>query len=125
MVFKNRLINRDIVLIFVLYTLSHGLILINQGIYWDDWILYNVDGQILIEKFTQAGAAWTGYFHQFMLSLTNSFFCYHLLVFLAYFFASVFVYKILKNITELSSASRLFIAIFFAIFRERRGEKHQ
>lgn len=112
---KNSIINKDILLVFILYSISHGLILINQGIYWDDWVLYNVDKQILIDMFDQTGIIWIAYFHHFMLSLNYSVFYYHLLVFIAYFMAAVFLYKILKNIKEIGDTPRLFITILFAI----------
>lgn len=116
MVYRFRLINRDIILVFILYSLSHGMILLNQGIYWDDWVLYNVDKKIIIDTFRQAGVPWTGYFHNFMLSLKYSVFSYHLLVFLAYFMAAVFLYNLLKKIDGIGNIPRLFITILFAIF---------
>ncbi|VVB88559.1 Uncharacterised protein [uncultured archaeon] len=107
---------KDYFLILILYTFAHGLILLNGGIYWDDWVLYNVDKAITIDRFWQNGAIWVGYFHGFLLSFENGIFLYRLSVFLAFFLSALFLNSILKNIREIDSTSRFFIVLFFALF---------
>ena len=106
----------DIVLIFILYTLSNGLILLNNGIYWDDWVLYNVDKDLIINHFSQTGLPWVGYIHSFLLSFKNSLFLYRSIVFLLYLLSALFLNSILKNIREIDDTSRLLLVFFFAIF---------
>ena len=47
----------------LVYTLAHGLMLFNRGVYWDDWVLYNMDKGLIIDTFKQAGVFWVGYLH--------------------------------------------------------------
>jgi hypothetical protein len=32
----------DLAIVFILYSISFFLLLINFGVFWDDWVLYNV-----------------------------------------------------------------------------------
>lgn len=107
---------KPITLLIFLYTLSHGLILLNRGVFWDDWTLFNVDKKIIKATFYENGLPWIGYFHSFMFSFDMSIILYRGIVYLAYLFSAVFLYGILKNIKEINNTERLLIAVIFAIF---------
>jgi len=61
-------IKSNAIIVAIVYTLSWGLICFNKGIYWDDWIWFNVDHSVLLRSMSQAGFLWFGWFHNFMLS---------------------------------------------------------
>jgi hypothetical protein len=105
----------DFLIIFVLYSISFFLLLINLGVFWDDWVLYNMAPNIVLDTFNQAGSVGGGYFHNFFLSIGNSVTPYRILVFITYFFSSIFLYYILSSISEISQFDRLLIVILFAI----------
>ncbi len=105
----------DLLIIFVLYSISFFLLLINFGVFWDDWVLYNMSPTIILDTFNQAGSVWVGYFHNFLLSIGNSITSYRILTFTAYFLSAVFLYFILYTIDEIDRFDRLLIVIFFAI----------
>ncbi len=111
-----RFITNTTLLIIIVYTLAHGLIFFNNGIFWDDWTIYhNESGQIL-EIFRQAGASWVGYIHNKLLSFDNSILLYRSIVFFSYLFSALLLNGILKTVGEIDDVSRIFIVIFFAIF---------
>ena len=85
----------------ILYTLAHGLIVLNSGIFWDDWTLYNVEKSLIISHFTDAGFPWTGYLHVFLLSLNNGILFYRLTVLLSFLLSALLLNSILKNISEI------------------------
>ena len=62
-IFKNNPVVFDLSFLTLVYTLAHGLMLFNRGVYWDDWVLYNMDKGLIIDTFKQAGAFWVGYLH--------------------------------------------------------------
>lgn len=107
---------KDLIYLCVLYTLSFGLLLFNQGIFWDDWILYGVDQKSILNTFREAGGPWAGYYHNFLLSFEHSIFLYRAISFFAYLASGIFVYKILLNIKEVTPEARLFIVAIFLIF---------
>ncbi|KAB2933639.1 MAG: hypothetical protein F9K24_07295 [Leptonema illini] len=102
-------------IICLLYTLAHGLLLLNQGVFFDDWVLYDVRFDLIVERFTQAGAPWVGFLHGVMQSLPFNVFSYRILVFLSYMGAALLLNLILKDVQELRSASRLAIVILFSV----------
>lgn len=107
---------KDLIYLCVLYTLSFGLLLFNQGIFWDDWILYGVDQKAILNTFREAGGPWAGYYHNFLLSFEHSIFLYRAISFFAYLASGIFVYKILSNVKEITPEARLFIVAIFLIF---------
>ena len=112
----DRSVKTEYLILFAIYLIAHGLMLTCNGIFWDDWVLYDVKSDAVIDIFWQNGGIWGGYFHVFMLSLPKSIFCYRLLIFLSFMFSGFFLNEIMKKITEIDSFSRLIIIIFFLIF---------
>ena len=112
----DRFIKYEYLILFFIYLIAHGLILTCNGIFWDDWVLYDVKSDAVIDIFRQAGAIWAGYLHVFLLGLPKSIFFYRLLVFLSFMFSGVFLNEILKKITEIDNFSRFIIVIFFLVF---------
>lgn len=102
-------------LIFV-YTFSFLFILINPGIFWDDWILYNIDSIDVTEMFKQSGSIWGSIFHNSLLSTSAPIIFYRLISFFSFLLSAIFLDKILKTIKEIYNVDRLYVVILFAIF---------
>lgn len=105
----------DLLIIFILYSISFFLLLINLGVFWDDWTLYNMSSTIILDKFKQAGIPYAGYFHNFLLSIGNGVSVYRILAFVTYFLSAVFLYFILYKIDEIDRFDCFLIVTFFAI----------
>jgi hypothetical protein len=89
--------------------------LFNNGIYWDDWVLYNQTKSDLVYTFTSAGNPSVGYLHYFIFSLPGVIFIVRALSFLLFFAAALFIRNILNSIKEISGLDRLFILILLLI----------
>lgn len=109
---------KDYILIFILYSFSFGIILLNQGIFWDDWTLYNQNPNDILNSFKEAGAFlyWPGYLYNFLLSLSSGIFLIRLLIFVTYLFSAFFLNYVLSKIMIIDPLSRLFIVLIFALF---------
>lgn len=57
--------------ILTAYLASYSLSLVNPGIFWDDWSLFNQDLSTILQTFKEAGVSWIAYFHFLMV---NNFF---------------------------------------------------
>ncbi len=78
---------------------AHGLLLLNDGVYWDGWIVYSAyhldkDWQSLALWFSQYGTPWLAYLHAAMGFCPAVLLGYRLLVFAALTVSSVLVYRI-------------------------------
>jgi len=109
------IISNPLVLIFIFYTLSFGLILLNSGIYWDGWVLFNAKPNIINQLFNELGSFWSHYFHNFIFSLPYPIFFYRLIIFLSYLLTSFLLFDLLKTIRTINDNSRLTITLLFAL----------
>ena len=105
---------RDIFWIVTIYSLAYGVILLNDGIFWDDWVFYKAAKPIetLLTIGSEVGQPWIGY----ILLLSSSPIVYRIMVFCCYLFAALFLYKTLKTVSEMGDKERFFITLFFALF---------
>lgn len=101
-------------LLVLLVFASHGLLLINDGVYWDGWQLYgyylNQDSESLLGIFSDAGYPLTGYFHWVFWSAPNMIFAYKLVSFISILLSTVLVYLISQRIKILTPLERWFVA---------------
>jgi hypothetical protein len=117
-IFKNNPVVFDLSCLTLVYTLAHGLMLFNRGMYWDDWVLYNMDKVLIIDMFKQAGVFWVGYLH--MLVSGGGVTAYRVVSFTSYLLAAWCLYAVLKEL-NVDRYSRLFVVIFFAIYPVNNG----
>ena len=120
MLLKSELIKKNYIylIFFLTYFLSFGLSLLNNGIYFDDWVLYGQSRHSILVMFTQAaGTAGyiIGYIHIFLLSLGHAIFFYRLLTFAFFFLAGIFLYRILDYIDEIDPKDRIFVILLFLL----------
>ena len=111
--------SKDLILISAIYTIAHGLILFNNGLYWDDWTFFFMDKQSLSDVFSQRGTllgANLGNAFAFLFSLPNSIFIIRVCVFAAFLLAALLLYFILTTVKEIDPVSRFFLVTIFAIF---------
>ena len=104
-----------VLVLFCLYLLSFGLIVINPGIYWDDWTLINSNFSEIIEAFKQSGLSFFGHWHTLLLSVPQSILVYRSFIFLSYFLTGLFLLGILKKL-KLTSRQIFLITAIFLLF---------
>ncbi len=107
-------------LLVLLVFASHGMLLLNEGVYWDGWTLYgyylNHDKESLLEIFREAGSPWMGYFHLAFWSAPNLIFTYKLVSFLGILLSTLLVFLIVQRISLLTALERWFIAAMFCCY---------
>ena len=107
------------IMAFLLYSCSHFFILLNNGVYWDGWVLYESKKEVVQNIYKQilnhAGFVASS-IHNLILSAKQSVTLYHILTFVIYGLAIFFLGGILRKIKEIDKLSRFFILTFFAIF---------
>ncbi len=106
---------KDIFFVTLFYSLAFGLMLLNDGIFFDDWVLYHVDKESIMSIASQVGLPWAGPYYIGVLSLNSMIAC-RIIVFCSYLLAAFFLYEILKKIREISRGERLLVTLFFALF---------
>jgi hypothetical protein len=106
----------EVFTIVLVYTAAHALILLNEGIFWDDWVIAGAYKGVLIDMFSQTGIPFPGYIHEFLFSYNNPVFLYRAITFLLYLFSALLLNEILKTLTDVAPIDRMFISVFFAIF---------
>ena len=100
----------------ILYLIAHGGILfISQAIYWDDWTLFNMHPELILDMFKQAGAFgnFIGHLHVVLLSIGPWF--YKIMVLGLIFFTGMFVLQILSKQDWINESERYYIVLFFLI----------
>jgi len=106
----------DIMLLFLVYVLAHGLMLFNNGLFWDDWVYYGKDLSTLLNLSAQWGNVYFGYYHSFIFSPPDNIFLGRCIVFVSYFLSALFLYEVLKGIVEIDANSRFILVLLFEIF---------
>lgn len=97
-------------IILCVYFISYGLILINRGFYWDDWVWIARDSEFFSGIGRSMGFMWLEYWFSFSFShpfLTRS------LVFIFNLMTAVFFYKIICKHTGRKEA--LLLTLIFAV----------
>lgn len=110
---------KSILLIFVIYTVANIFLLLNyNGIYWDDWVLYNHSFETINNMFQQSLGA-SGYpissMHYLLMEIGNGVIGYRVLTVVLLFFSGFFVHKILQTLRFFSKKDCFFITIFFLL----------
>jgi hypothetical protein len=109
--------NDDLIPMFLIYILSHGMILgLGNAIYWDDWAYYGADRIDVLNDFSQAGsflnyAAWI---HIGLLNGAGPW-SYKIATFFCFYFSGVFFYWILQRDMNFERRAALLIAILYLI----------
>ena len=103
-------------LLSMFYLVAHGgILLIPNAIYWDDWILYRVDPEIILNTFKQAGSMFNvgGFLHKAMLDVGP--WIYKVLTFWLMFASGILLNSILKRYENIATETRFFIVLLFLL----------
>lgn len=107
---------KDIFLWGMFYLVAHGgILLIPNAIYWDDWVLYRVDPEIIFDIFRQVGSMFNliGYLHVAMLEVGP--WIYKALTFVLMFASGLLLNLILKRHAFITTETRFFIVLLFLV----------
>lgn len=102
-----------IIIIVIVGLVTHGLLLLNDGVYWDGWLLYwrLVKGDSLSSWFVEAGRPIEFCFHRFMGCFPGFVLGYKLVAFLSIIFIAILIYKICVKSRQVSRDESLLISV--------------
>jgi hypothetical protein len=108
-------VRRDRLVIALAYTLAWGALLVNRGLYWDDWTLVGVTPGSLIQQFSELGMPWAGVFNAAVLGLPLPGLVGHAIAFGTYLLSTLLVHAVMRRVPGLSRLDALVAAITFAV----------
>ncbi len=82
------------ILAYILFCIANLLLLINPGVFWDDWTLYNMEDKGIMSQFYGNGVVIFGYMHVFLKNLWASPLLYHTLTFFLQLLSVVLLFRI-------------------------------
>lgn len=95
--------------------LAHGLLLFNDGIYWDGWIYYSHlatrNWDLLYEPFRDAGYPLQAYMMWFIARLGDVTFSNRIVSFILIVFAGLFIFRISRESRQVNKQNSLAIAV--------------
>ena len=106
---------RDRLIVGLAFALAWGLLLVNRGLYWDDWTLVGRSTASLVEGFSEIGLPWFGFIHAALLSMPMPGLVGHLVIFSVYLLSALLLHAILGRIPGLSRLDALVAALTFAL----------
>lgn len=99
----------------LLYTLAHGLILVDRGVYWDDWTIWNMSPAVVVANHITAGSYFFGHLHGALASQPQAIALYNWLTFGCYLLSGLLVWRILRRTTLLTEAESWALTALFLV----------
>jgi hypothetical protein len=106
---------RDRLIIGLAYALAWGALVVNRGLYWDDWTLVGLPPAALVNGFGELGMPWAGYFYAALFSLPLPGLIGHILAFCAYLLSALVLHAVLRRTPGLSRMDAVVAALTFAV----------
>lgn len=104
---------KELLIIIILFTLARGLMLFNNGVYWDDWTVFNVGDKAVVNTFIERGTPLKGFIH---ILFNNYPIAYRSISFVSLLASSLLLFFILTTISQIDAADRLIIVLLFSLF---------
>ncbi len=109
-----------VTLIIITTFFTHGLLLFNDGFYWDDWHVFSAVRKgwdyLYYNYYKEWGLGPIVYFDWTLYTISDSLFIYKLVIFLSLMGSSVLVFELAKKSPLLTSLEALWIALIFVSF---------
>jgi hypothetical protein len=106
---------KDILLLSLVYSIAYGLMLLNDGLFWDDWVSFGKSPGYLLNLSQQWGNIYLGYYTSNIFSSPDTIYLGRMLVFLFYLLSALFLFQTLKGIKEIDADSRFILVLLFII----------
>jgi hypothetical protein len=115
--------------LLVLYFFCHFLLLIDRGVYWDDWTLYRMPAELIYVNFESAGTTPYGWLHVFITQFDSAIAVSNVFTFFCYLASSLLVWRVTSRIrglqtTEAWILAALCIALPMNLARNAMADDH-
>jgi hypothetical protein len=104
----------DLLFVLGIYVLAHGLMVLNNGVFWDDWLIVGGSPSSVADLYREYGLPLFDYYHTALDSLGIP--AYRILVFLSYLVAPMCLYGILRRMPEIDRKTALLLVLLFVLF---------
>jgi hypothetical protein len=105
------------IIILMISFLSHGIILLNDGLYWDGWLMdawqQRKDWKTMKRFYSEVGMPLLYYQHKLISYLPLRIHCYRFLAFISTFISAFAVYLIASSFGFLSNTSALLLTLLY------------
>ena len=107
---------KDIFLWGMFYLVAQGgILLIPNAIYWDDWVFYRQDHDIIFDATRQLGSMFNLWGHLHVTMLKVGPWIYKVLTFILMFASGLLLNLILKRHSNITTETRFFVVLFFLV----------
>lgn len=104
------------VLLFISYFLSFGLNVFNDGVFWDDWTVYDIPLEGIIKEFNYSGYYPFSFILKLLYPITVDVILYsRIFVFLIYYIMAIILFAILKYIPYYKDERFLIVTLFLLL----------
>ncbi len=106
------------ILAYILFCIANILLLINPGVFWDDWTLYNMADRGIMSQFYGNGGVTTGYLHIFLKNIWASPILYHILTFILQLLSVFLLFRVHEKFKLRKEISLffLFAILIYTVF---------
>lgn len=111
--FEDKPVVFDLFLITVAYTIAHGLMFFNHGVFWDDWFIYHADPALTIDRLRQMGTVWVAYLS--LLVSSGGISAFRVIAFGSYLLAAWCLFGIAREM-NIDRHTRFWVVLLFALF---------
>lgn len=102
--------------ITAVYTITHGLMLFDRGLFWDDWVFWRQDPSVVAQAGKSMGSIWPWqinylfYYSQAGITLNR------VVAFASLLVVAYLVFDILRRLPGVGQSNALWAAVVFAVF---------
>jgi hypothetical protein len=106
---------RDRAVVALVYAVAWGALLVNRGLYWDDWTLVGLSADQLTAAFAELGLPWLGPVYAVLMATPLPGLFGHAIIFAAYLTSTLLFHSILCAIPGVRRMDALVAAATFAV----------
>lgn len=107
-------IDRSHLVIFVFSFFYQGIYLLNDGVFWDDWVLFNMSDAGIKYMYDDNGGGAAGYlYHQFINRFSNPVLASHVIGYIASVAVSIILFNVLNTLNTFSRNQALIIVMIY------------
>lgn len=101
--------------IALIYSLAHGISLLNRGLFWDDWVFWQQDRHVVAAAAKAMGSTWPASINDLFYYSLGGITANRLVTFLTLLYSALVLYAILRHIPWLTAGQSMWIATVFGI----------
>lgn len=104
------------VFIVAMYVLTHGLMLLNRGLFWDDWVFWRQDMRLVEQAGAAMGSTWPAAINKLFFYSAWGITLDRFMTFLSLLVAALLLFEILRRVPEIDPSTAMWTAVLFGIF---------